>query len=75
MSEDKGKKCSKCRTVEPLDHFDEGKALCQKCSQYKQRYRADHREELRQKANKGTLWTIQRTEIGETERTGWMSNL
>ena len=55
MSEDKGKKCSKCRTVEPLDHFDEGKALCQKCSQYKQRYRADHREELRQKANKGTL--------------------
>ena len=29
MSEDKGKKCSTCRTVKPLDKFDEGKALCQ----------------------------------------------
>ena len=38
MSEDKGKKCSTCRTVKPLEHFDEGKALCQKCSEYKQRY-------------------------------------
>ena len=50
MSEDKGKKCSTCRTVKPLEKFDEGKALCQKCSDYKQRYRENHREELRQKA-------------------------
>ena len=50
MSEDKVKKCSKCRTVKPLKNFDEGKALCQKCSEYKQRYRENHREELRQKA-------------------------
>ena len=48
MSEDKGKKYSTCRTVKPLEHFDEGKALCQKCSEYKQR--ENHREELRQKA-------------------------
>jgi hypothetical protein len=50
MSEEKGKKCSKCRTVKPLENFDDGKALCQKCSEYKQRYRENHREELRQKA-------------------------
>ena len=49
MSEDKGKKCSKRRTVKPLENFD-GKGLCQTCSDYKQRYREHHREELRQKA-------------------------
>ena len=50
MSEDIGKKCSKCRTVKPLENFDEGKTLCQTCSEYKQQYRENHREELRQKA-------------------------
>ena len=49
MSEDKGNKCSKRRTVKPLENFD-GKGLCQTCSDYKQRYREHHREELRQKA-------------------------
>ena len=50
MSEDKGKTCPRCSKTQPLDNFDEGKALCQKCCEYKQRYRENHREELRQKA-------------------------
>ena len=49
MNEHKGRKCSKCKNTQPLDNFDNGKALCQKCSEYKQRYRESHREELRQK--------------------------
>ena len=39
MNEHKGRKCSKCKNTQPLDNFDNGKALCQKCSEYKQRYR------------------------------------
>jgi hypothetical protein len=49
MSEDTCRKCSRCSKTQPLDNFDEGKALCQKCSEYKQRYRENHRDELRQK--------------------------
>ena len=54
MSEDKVKKCSKCRTVKPLKNFDEGKALCQKCSEYTQRYRENHRRIIETKG-KGKL--------------------
>ena len=39
----------KCKNTQPLDNFDNGKALCQKYSEYKQQYRENHREELRQK--------------------------
>jgi hypothetical protein len=49
MNEHKGRKCSKCKNTQPLDNFDNGKALCQKYSEYKQQYRENHREELRQK--------------------------
>ena len=50
MSEDTCRTCSRCSKTQPLDNFDEGKALCQKCAEYKQRYREKHREELSQKA-------------------------
>ena len=49
MIENQDKKCSKCKKTQTLEHFDNGKALCQKCYEYKQQYRENHREELRQK--------------------------
>ena len=49
MSENQDKKCSKCKKTQTLENFDNGKALCQKCYEYKQQYRENHREELRQK--------------------------
>ena len=49
MSENQDKNCSKCKNTQTLENFDNGKALCQKCCEYKQQYRENHREELRQK--------------------------
>ena len=50
MSEDKSKKCSRCGVYKQLNNFDTDKAQCEKCSEYKQRYRENHREQLRKKA-------------------------
>ena len=49
MNEHKGRKCSKCKKTQTLENFANVKALCQKCCEYKQHYRENHREELRQK--------------------------
>ena len=41
------KKCSKCKNLKPDNNFSEGRALCNKCIEYKRQYREQHREELR----------------------------
>ena len=45
MNEHKGRKCSKCKKTQTLENFANGKALCQKCCEYKQHYRENHRED------------------------------
>ena len=50
MTDNMEKKCSKCRQLKLMEEFDEGKARCKNCSEYKQQYRENHREELRLKA-------------------------
>ena len=42
------KQCSKCKLIKPEYDFSEGRALCNKCIEYKRRYRENHQEELRQ---------------------------
>ena len=48
MSEEK--KCSKCNVLKSDDSFIDGKALCNKCAEYKKQYREQHREKLRLEA-------------------------
>ena len=54
MTDNMKKICSKCRKLKLMEDYDEGNALCKKCSEYKQQYRENRREELRFKAKEQT---------------------
>lgn len=44
------KQCPKCKVLQPLERYTEGRIQCNICLEQKQRYREKHREELREKA-------------------------
>ena len=50
MTDNMKKTCSRCGVLKLIEDFDECKALCKTCNEYKQQYRESHREELRFKA-------------------------
>ena len=60
------KQCSKCKTFQPLDGYNDGRTQCNMCLGNKRRYREKHHEELREKAkeyyriNKGRKQEYQR---------------
>ena len=39
------KTCSRCGVLKLIEDFDNGKAQCKKCREFKQQYRENHREE------------------------------
>ena len=43
------KKCSKCKVLQPLNRYAEGRTQCNVCLEIKRRYREKHRQELRDK--------------------------
>jgi len=44
------KQCPKCKGLQPLKRYTQGRIQCNVCLEQKQRYREKHREELRDKA-------------------------
>ena len=51
MSEEKTevKKCSKCKVLQPMNRYVEGRTQCNVCLEIKRKYREKHRQELRDK--------------------------
>ena len=51
MAEEKTevKKCSKCKVLQLLNRYAEGRTQCNVCLEIKRRYREKHRQELRDK--------------------------